>query len=377
MPCLLGEPGVTQSICVICKVRSGQGRWGGHRLQLWKEGSGVPGVPAVPWGPQLQHWKEKKGTRGDNGRGGAPSTVCAQGPARTQTCPAPEVLCRLRHAHTPTHVHARLFTCKTQLRCERSHRNRHSWNILPFRQEQLENLLVIRGHSSEVSKVCGRRGGPQRPAPPPEESTGPEGDKPFGGKTGREGPQCPHPQVAWHPQASRKLEGAVALLPQLRCGPSRGLHEHSGLLVRLWALTRPLPGPTGSTESRPSPCWHHTHQFAPLYFSAWKEIKLTVHPRSVCLCCWVVQIRGPQQLLEWGVGRFSQGWAPGSLGTTASIRHCPGQVTGPLQASVSLVSKAGPIFPRCFFLYMNKDLWSGEKGAGNWYLLTAWCTLGI
>lgn len=27
-PCLLGESGVTQSICVICKIRSGQGRWG-------------------------------------------------------------------------------------------------------------------------------------------------------------------------------------------------------------------------------------------------------------------------------------------------------------------------------------------------------------
>lgn len=67
----------------------------------------------------------------------------------------------------------------------------------------------------------------------------------------------------------------------------------------------------------------------------------------------------------------------GSLGTMASARHCPGQVIVPLCAAVSLVSKAGPNFPRWFFLNVNKDLKNEKKRAGSQHLLIARCILGF
>lgn len=62
-----GAWGRAQSICVTCKVRSGQGdvrsmECDVHRPQLWSEGSGTDSFPAGPRGPQLQHFWEKRET---------------------------------------------------------------------------------------------------------------------------------------------------------------------------------------------------------------------------------------------------------------------------------------------------------------------------
>lgn len=55
---------MTQSICITCKVRSGQGRLRPratevHRPWLWREGSAVPGLPAGA-GAAAQHFREKR-----------------------------------------------------------------------------------------------------------------------------------------------------------------------------------------------------------------------------------------------------------------------------------------------------------------------------
>lgn len=105
MPCLLGES------------EGDPGEMGGViGCSFGRRGPQSQVSQLAPWSPQLQHLREKKGTRGEDGRGGAPSTVCAQGPAHTQMRPAPAVPCRLCHARTHMHVHTRLFTRKTQLR---------------------------------------------------------------------------------------------------------------------------------------------------------------------------------------------------------------------------------------------------------------------
>lgn len=88
------------------------------------------------------------------------------------------------------------------------------------------------------------------------------------------------------PQASLKLEGTVALLSQLHCGSSCWLHEHRG------RGSARSTGPASPTSLRELPGLphrpRHTRQLTLLYFSAWKEIKLTVpaNRRPVCLCCW-------------------------------------------------------------------------------------------
>ena len=117
------------------------------------------------------------------------------------------------------------------------------------------------------------------------------------------------------PQASLKMEGTVALPPQFRCGPSRWLHEHSGLPVWPQALTGPLLGPIGRSKNFPSPLQAPHSPVRSSVFLSMERNKAdhTCAPQSVCLCCWVAPIKGSQATAGVGGGVVSQGWAPGSL----------------------------------------------------------------
>lgn len=119
--------------------------------------------------------------------------LSAQGLSHTQTCPAPPRI-------TPTHTCS--YPKPRRVEKDRSHqqsrRNRHSWDILPFRQERLESLvprMELRG-----LEVCGRSRGPKSPAPLVERSTSPRTRNPskisLGGRAPPPCPQqpgCPRP----------------------------------------------------------------------------------------------------------------------------------------------------------------------------------------
>lgn len=137
---------------------------------------------------------------------------------------------------------------------------------------------------------------------------------------------------ALSPQASLRLEGAVALLSALRGGSSCRLHAHRGpgsARSAGPAAPRPLrelPGPPRRPPHPPVP------SPAPLGMD---EIKLTVRANRgpVCLCCGgqgsssCCRARGVHSAGRAGVeaeSRAQEAWHHGQH------RHCPEQVAGPL-----------------------------------------------
>lgn len=103
----------------------------------------------------------------------------------------------------------------------------------------------------------------------------------------------------------------------------------------------------------------HTLQSAPLYCSAWKEIKLKVHV-----------LRGPVSYAAGVQGSPTTGrgegsalnlWVPGSRpGAWGRSRCSPGQVCLP-QASVSPGRNTGPTFLQGSFLHLKKDTERRER----------------
>lgn len=119
-----------------------------HRPQLWKEGSGIDGLPAGPRSPLPQHFREKRETNqfrhGLMGKMMAEMRLCspqALGLSQaTRAAPPPAVI--------PIHTHTSSHLKPGTVEKERSHQQTAtgisaSWNALSFRQEQPESFLVV------------------------------------------------------------------------------------------------------------------------------------------------------------------------------------------------------------------------------------------
>ena len=142
---------------------------------------------------------------------------------------------------------------------------------------------------------------------------GAEDGKPFGSKTGREGPHCPSPTGHLTPPGLGEDEGTVALPSQLHRGASTGCMNT--VVPWLVVLNQPLPRSPREQHALPP-----SYQFSCLYFSAWKEIKLTAH-QDLCVCA--AGLKGLQT--NWG-GHWGA-WQ--SRGSVASMEHSLGQAVCP------------------------------------------------
>ena len=153
---------------------------------------------------------------------------------------------------------------------------------------------------------------------------GAEDGKPFGSKTGREGPHCPSPTGHLTPPGLGEDEGTVALPSQLHRGASTGCMN----TVVPWLVVLNEPLPRSPREQHALPPTSPQLPVLVSVFLCMERNKADCPSRPVCLCCWA---QGAPDKLG------------GALGSLAIQRFCREHGAFPRTSRLSSPRRSSPV----------------------------------